>query len=276
MGDRISNYRLTAAIFLLVASLHAAGAELSGKLVDASGAPLPQAVVVLRSEPDFGRQHKQRTNEQGVFTFRDLEAGRYQLDSASPGFAWKSVSAIEVSPGETKALGALAVSIPDVSTTCRPGPLAVEDIQFLPTGVRTGTLSGSIELANHEALSGVDVVLFCPYGRVCGHAITDANGMYSFSALAPGKYSIKATKAGFSVEERRGLESREGLQVNFRAVFVIRCAPGLCDATGRRLPEPGSVGICFDGRHRYRDCRNRWPAEGRAPSHFLHRRCTSA
>jgi hypothetical protein len=215
-------------------------------LADGSGAPLPRAVVVLRSQPDYGRRYKQRTNDDGTFTFRDLEAGRYQLDSASPGFAWKSVSAIEVSPGETKALGALAVSIPEVSDSCGPGPLGVADIQFLPAGVRTSTLSGSIELANHAALSGVDVILFCPYGQVCGHEVTDAKGMYSFSSLTPGKYSIKASKAGFSVEERHGLETREGLMVVYKEVSVIRCRHAHCDATGRRLPEPGSACICFD------------------------------
>lgn len=234
------------AVLLATASLQASGAELSGKLVDASGAPLPQALVVLRSEPDFSSRYKQRTNDDGVFTFRDLSAGRYQLDSAPPGFSWKSVSAIEVSPGETKALGALAVSIPEISDNCGGGPLAVVDIQFLPAGVRTGALSGSIELANHEALAGVDVILFCPYGRVCGHAVTDAKGTYSFSSLTPGKYSIEASKAGFSVEERPGLETRAGLQVVYRKVSVIRCGYGLCDATGRRLPDSGSPRICFD------------------------------
>lgn len=246
MGNRIKHCRLMTTVLLAVASLHAAGAELSGKLVDASGAPLPRAVVVLRSEPDFGRRYKQRTNDDGVFTFRDLAAGRYQLDSASPGFTWKSVSSIDVSLGETKALGALAVSIPEVSDICGSGPLGVADIQFLSAGVRTGTLSGSIELANHAALSGVDVILFCPYGRVCGHEVTDAKGMYSFSSLTPGKYSIKASKAGFSVEERHGLETREGLQVVYKVVSVIRCGHGLCDAAGRRLSEPGSGSICFD------------------------------
>ncbi|MGC4051083.1 MAG: carboxypeptidase-like regulatory domain-containing protein [Paludibaculum sp.] len=190
-------------------------------------------------------RYKQRTNDDGVFTFPDLAAGRYRLDSAYPGFSWKSVSAIEVSPGETKSLGALAVSIPEVSANCESGPLGVADIQFLPAGDRTGTLSGSIELANHTALSGVDVILFCPYGRVCGHEVTDAKGMYSFSSLTPGKYSIKATKAGYSVEERYGLEAPAGLQVVYANVSVIRCDRGRCDATGHRLPEPGSVNPCF-------------------------------
>ncbi len=246
MRNRIQDRRLTAAIFLSVASLQAAGAELSGKLVDGSGAPLPKAIVVLRSEPDFVHRYKQRTNDEGVFTFRDLAAGRYRLDSAHPGFTWKSVRAIEVSAGETKALGALAVSLPEVSVSRATGPVSLADIQFLSSGVRTGALSGTVEGENRRALAGVDIILFCPNGRVCARTLTDEKGVFSFPSLTPGVYSIKATKAGFAVEEPRGLEAREGLQVEYGAVSLTRCGYGLCDAAGRRLSEPGTVLICFD------------------------------
>lgn len=63
----------------------AAGATISGRVLDPAGAAVPAATLVLRNVQD-GRQWKCSTAGDGSFRFSLLAAGRYQLRIDAPGF----------------------------------------------------------------------------------------------------------------------------------------------------------------------------------------------
>ena len=62
-------------------------ARIEGELVDQSGAPLPGAVVVVRTTPDARVAASTTTARDGRFAFRSLVLGDYVIEATLDGFA---------------------------------------------------------------------------------------------------------------------------------------------------------------------------------------------
>ena len=89
--------------------------QLSGTVVDASGAVIAGATVQVRNANGIVRITSQ-SNPNGAFTISGLSAGNYRLVVSSPGFETKEIA---ISIGTTEALSALRISLTvgSVSTT---------------------------------------------------------------------------------------------------------------------------------------------------------------
>lgn len=77
-----------AAVILLSISeapAQSGGASFSGAVLDASGARIPDAVVLLRNAPD-GKREITRTDSAGEFRFTNLPAATYNVEVSTPGF----------------------------------------------------------------------------------------------------------------------------------------------------------------------------------------------
>jgi hypothetical protein len=74
------------ALGLLVAASQVNAAGLRGKVVDATGAGLPKARVVLRSEDSRQEIARQETNDLGTYSFADIPSGTFTLEIEEPGF----------------------------------------------------------------------------------------------------------------------------------------------------------------------------------------------
>jgi len=84
----LAGIALLAAAVIPLAALHAqAGrfASLSGSVNDASGAAVPNALVLLKN--NTSHEEAARTNAAGEFQFGNLPAGTYSLEVQAPGFA---------------------------------------------------------------------------------------------------------------------------------------------------------------------------------------------
>lgn len=167
----------------------AAGTGLiAGRVVDADGAAIPDAVVFLRSAtapPTRAGGSAQpvpvRTDDQGRFVFTAVPAGKFNLQSSKPG--WLPGAHGKHSP------------------TGEGSPLEIADGQFRNdltlTIWRPGVIGGTVTDDNGDPMIGVEVRAVrkrtIAGRRQTSEAIrqrTDDRGVYRFPDLVPGEYLI--------------------------------------------------------------------------------------
>ncbi|MGZ0234544.1 MSCRAMM family protein, partial [Streptomyces sp. CPS1] len=141
-------------------------AALAGTVRDAAeGHPLPGALLVatdLRGEVVSSGT----TGTDGGFSLVDLVPGSYTLAVNAPGYRPAAVP-VEVAPGATE--------------SCQIG---------LEPGVR---LHGVVSSATGNPLGDAKVTLLDSAGNVIGTATTGADGVYGFSDLDRGEYTVIAS-----------------------------------------------------------------------------------
>jgi protocatechuate 3,4-dioxygenase beta subunit len=140
---------------------------------DDTGAPL-RGVKVTLIQQEFARKTvaMTTTDETGVFEFTGLSPGYYSVYFEKPGFVWDQV------------FDALAN---EITVHLR----------------RTGSISGRVLDRDGEPLEKVLVEVMAKsymYGDVSLHSRgfirTDDQGMYRVAGLAPGRYYVRASRAG--------------------------------------------------------------------------------
>jgi hypothetical protein len=90
-----------ATIFFVVCALLATTAwsqvgNIRGTVTDETGAVLPGATVIIRSEAIIGGSREQVTNELGVYRFISIPIGTYDVEAALAGFETKRMEAVRV------------------------------------------------------------------------------------------------------------------------------------------------------------------------------------
>ncbi len=112
-------FRLVAAGLLLLSSLYAQTASLSGVVRDAAGAVIPAAGLEL-TNPKTGAKRSAQTNESGVYVFAAVTPGTYELAVSKAGFAATRVEELILEVAQTKTVNLnLQVSQVQESVTVR-------------------------------------------------------------------------------------------------------------------------------------------------------------
>src|SRR5580700_3453919 len=75
-------------------------ATVTGVITDTQNALIPGVVVTLRNT-DTGENRRAATNQEGYFTFSELQPGPYELNAESPGFSNYRESKIVLETGQT-------------------------------------------------------------------------------------------------------------------------------------------------------------------------------
>lgn len=91
------------------------GPQLSGTVVDASGAVIPAATVMVRSA-NGSLQRVTQSDRNGCFSISELSAGNYQLVVSNPGFATKEMPVTIETTGEPAPLH-ISLAVSTLSTT---------------------------------------------------------------------------------------------------------------------------------------------------------------
>lgn len=183
-------------------------ATIRGKVIDKeSGAPMRRAVVALR--PMTGAVQQNYTNDDGVFEFRQIAAGRYEL-RASPG----EYRVTHIEMGLSPALappGSPSLQITD-------GEERTDIVIALP---RAHAISGRVIDEDGQPLANVEIALsperFFGGGRP---RTTDDRGSFRIYGLASGKYRVCA-------DSRRGPTFDAPLVR--RVQYVRTCYPSAAD-----------------------------------------------
>lgn len=147
------------------------GAEVSGRAVDESGAPVAGAAVILSALPS-GRGFDTVSGEDGTFRFPAVRDGLFRLTGQARGFAEAAA------PGEIQVAGQ---------------PLRGLELRF----TRGVTLTGRLLGLSPAELRGAWVEAYSARSeegfQSSGQGTVDADGRYSLSGLTPGEWDVVAT-----------------------------------------------------------------------------------
>jgi hypothetical protein len=217
----------------LLGSAASRASVLTGSVQDPVGNVVPKVIVLLLSESDPTARYLTHTNNRGTFGLEDVQPGRYTLQIESPGFRQYNLSKLEIGPSPK----ALPVIVLDLGLAeCPPGTVHPVDIRLLPTGLQSGSLSGSFRLAIARPLrfrrrpphpAEVSVELRNTKGELIRAARTTLTKGFRFADLPPGPYSIKLTGSGL-YEETWPVVLRQDLEVDY-AFPEEPCRESKCD-----------------------------------------------
>lgn len=146
------------------------GVEVSGRVVDEAGKPVPGARVELGFRGRGGRQYQDVTGDDGRFRLTPVVDGTYQLQAEAPGYS------------ETAAPGTVEVAGAPVSNL----EIALE---------RGAVLSGKILGLAPEDLPGVKIEARGDQGATVA-AWTDGRGSYEIRPIRPGDWVVRASLWG--------------------------------------------------------------------------------
>jgi hypothetical protein len=144
------------------------GCRLSGRALDADGAPAQNLELVLLGEENAGAQHRATTDASGGFVFEDVLPARWSIEIAGSREFVASPVDVEIAAGETE----------------RTLEFAVERGLFL-----RGTVVGSDGRPAAKCLVGARM------GALGGQRWedeTDALGAFEIGPLAAGDYRLRA------------------------------------------------------------------------------------
>jgi hypothetical protein len=140
------------------------------------------------------------SNASGAYSLSGVPVGIYQVSASRAGYATETKAGVEVRADE----------ITTVDFTLFPGPPA-------------GSLSGTVRDTSDRPLSGADVAT-----TVGGYGTsTDAAGSYLLSGIAPGTYTVEASKAGYTPQSQSGVPVTAGgtTTLHFRLAPVVAPPP---------------------------------------------------
>ena len=141
-------------------------AQLSGSVVDVSGAAIAGATIELR-RPDGVAQRTTRSDANGLFLLNELPAGNYQLHVASPDFEPKDLS-ITLAPGAASAPLHISLAVSALSTTISVQGRE-DDLIGIASSATQGTV-GASEIQNRPILRSGEILETVPGVIITQHA----------------------------------------------------------------------------------------------------------
>ena len=190
------------ALAIVVIAFSARAANLTGTVIDETGAYIAHAAVELASGTN---NYRVQADDTGVYQFSNLPAGEYMLTFRVPGFPNRRVMSIGLLEAEQK-------RIPDVILDVDRCGWPLRDIVLL-RGTLFGTLSGSVD----PPAKDVDVTLICRTFSACSSTRTDSNGRFSFETLPAGVYGLNFQRPGFYPEN--ATEYRYTVNAGWESVY---------------------------------------------------------
>src|SRR5947209_5976896 len=158
-----------------------------------------------------------------------------------------------------KAVALLGVSLFLVFFACRARAQDLDDVSF----------GGTVSDQNGAVIPGATVTAMLPETKSARAAVTDGGGRYRLVELPPGVYALRAERAGFAAEERKGIVTVAGRSV--RLDFTLRPAGVEAEQTvvSERDAPPVDTTRTVAGGTLTREELERLPSPTRAPLDFV-------
>jgi hypothetical protein len=152
---------------------------ITGRLVSASGEPLPGAMVYAGSLAATTRSHTATADDNGDFRIDGLDAGLYRVSASAPGYVPAS------QPSLTDSQGYYHIGDSVILTMVKGGVI---------TGTVTGPKGPAIALGVHAIRVRDEAGKPLSAPVLFRERSTDDRGVYRFYGLLPGAYLVAAAK----------------------------------------------------------------------------------
>jgi hypothetical protein len=164
-GDACLGHFVVAAFFVLfsvgVSSAQVVHGSISGSILDATGAVVPDAKVRATSTAT-GATSNTGSGTAGVFRFAELPVGNYNLEVTKEGFSKYALSSVKVSAGADYGVGAIKLTVGFISqvvnVTAAP-PLMESTEAQISTTFSTETLSSFVGVQENQGLDSLALLL---------------------------------------------------------------------------------------------------------------------
>lgn len=140
-------------IFSSSAFAQANSGDLTGSVLDSSGAAIPNATVIAAND-ETGVQTTTQSNAGGVYRFTNLPVGRYTITASASGFTTDTLKNVDVALNNTVTAN-LTLSVGKVGTTVEVSASAVSIDTTTAQLQQTFTTTQVLELPQAAAGSGV-------------------------------------------------------------------------------------------------------------------------
>jgi hypothetical protein len=207
--------------------------KLSGRVLDAAGEPVSNADVWLATEgwqrgpaSCFGCYPQSKTDENGVFTFRDLEPGRWVLSASAPPLL------APPKPDADRQLGWAQTFFPGVAdpqtaeaVTVRPGDQWNPDLKLAAAPVHR--VRGRILDPRSHPVSKASVALGKGFGPTRLQE-TNGNGTFEFASVVDDEWRLSAVvdEGGVKLKAAQWIRVKdrdlENIEVRLAEPFSLR------------------------------------------------------
>ena len=193
-------------------------AIISGKVTDQSGAPLPNAKVVLST---MGARLAIPVNDSGVYSMPGLYPGTYTLTVSAPNFADVVLDGITLAPGRKLTLDATLEPVGS-KPAVDAGPGRAE--QTTAPAARKiagdkGAISGMVTDQTGAVVTEAKAVLTSAAGARFETPV-NGKGVYSFGDLEPGTYNLVVRAPNFGDAPFDNITLTPGIELTLDASLV--------------------------------------------------------
>src|SRR5215467_8816286 len=115
--------------------------------------------------------------------------------------------------------------------------LAFAGLASSQTQITTGTIQGTVTDPSGALVADADVVASNLATQAATARKTDADGRFVFLALPPGRYSVTASKTGFSKIIQKDVDLTVGQALSLRLTLKISSASETIEVTGTPVIE---------------------------------------
>jgi hypothetical protein len=105
------------------------------------------------------------------------------------------------------------------------------------TQITTGVIQGTVFDPSGAVLPGADVTATNVNTQIESTQKTDGDGRFVFLSLSPGRYSVTASKAGFSRLVQKDVELTVGQALNLRLTLKVSATSEVVEVTGTPIVE---------------------------------------
>ena len=185
--------------------------SIHGTVIDQTRAAVGDAEAVLSSVP--GAKLVVPVNERGEYSITGLHPGIYTLTVRAAGFADKVFENLNVKPGGSLTLDA-TLALPSAVTP--PAEVATPSQEVPSTPGEKAAISGTVTDQTQAIVPSAKAVLTSSTGQKV-EAPVNAKGVYSFSDIAPGVYTLTITAPNFAPYPFENLTLTAGLVLTLDA-----------------------------------------------------------
>jgi len=178
---------LTAGQWATSANAQATAAELSGKVVDQSGAVIPNATIDVQST-GTGLERTVTSSASGEYAIPSLPVGTYKLKAAAPGFKSYSQSGIVLEDGQNARVDVI-LQIGSTSETVQVSAEAVQ-VDTSSASIRTEVAGVQIQELPLNTRDTLQLVTLVPG---VGNASSSSAGTSSLPALVINQRSARCS-----------------------------------------------------------------------------------